>query len=83
MTKDKHNDKIRLEAKISPPGGYRMNTYIEMQIKNITMMVKTFEQSCHMAATKDDGRTDKAEEKSLKKINAACHRFITELECIK
>lgn len=60
-----------------------MNTYIEMQIRNMTMMVKTFEQSCQMAAAKDDGKTDKAEEKVLKKINAACQRFIKELEAIK
>lgn len=60
-----------------------MNTYIEMQIKNMTMMVKTFEQSCQMAAAKDDGKTDKAEEKALKKINVACQRFIKELEAIK
>lgn len=60
-----------------------MNTYIEMQIRNMTMMVKTFEQSCQMAATKDDGKVDKAEEKAIKKINAACQRFIKELEAIK
>lgn len=54
-----------------------------MQIRNMTMMVKTFEQSCQMAAAKDDGKTDKTEEKALKKINAACQRFIKELESIK
>ena len=47
------------------------------------MMVKTFEQSCQMAAMKDDSKIDKAEEKTLKKINAACQRFIKELESIK
>lgn len=60
-----------------------MNTYIEMQIKNMTMMVKTFEQSCQMAAQKTDGKIDRAEEKTLKKINAACSRFIKDLEGIK
>lgn len=60
-----------------------MNTYMEMQIKNMTMMVKTFEQSCQMAAMKNDGQIDKTEEKSLKKINAACQRFVKELEAIK
>lgn len=60
-----------------------MNTYMEMQINNMTMMVKTFEQSCQLAAEMNDGQTDKAEAKSLKKINAACQRFIKELEAIK
>ena len=60
-----------------------MNTYIEMQIRNMTMMVKTFEQSCVMAAERTDGHIDKAEEKSLKKINAACQRFLKELDAVK
>lgn len=60
-----------------------MNTYIEMQIRNMTMMTRTFGQSCQMAAAKDDGRVDKSEEKALKKIEAACQRFIKELESIK
>lgn len=60
-----------------------MNTYMEMQINNMTMMVKTFEQSCKMAAERTGGQIDKAEEKSLKKINAACQKFIKELETIK
>lgn len=60
-----------------------MNHYIEAQIFNMKSMAKTFEQSCRMAAQKNDGRIDKDEEKTLKKINAATQRFIKELENIK
>ena len=60
-----------------------MNTYIESQITNMKMMVKTFETSCKMAAIKTDGTIDKNEEKQLKKINAACQKFVKELESIR
>ena len=60
-----------------------MNSYIEAQIINMITMVKTFEQSCKMAATKNDGQIDKAEEKQLKKLNTATQHFIKELERIK
>lgn len=60
-----------------------MNEYISAQILNMTSMVKTFNQSCKMAAMKNDGAIDKAEEKQLKKINAACEKFLKELTSIK
>lgn len=60
-----------------------MNHYIEAQITNMTIMAKTFEQSCRMAALKDDGKIDKAEEKAIKKISAATQKFIKELENLK
>lgn len=60
-----------------------MNTYIDAQILNMTMMVKTFESSCRMAAMKNDGRIDRDEERILKKISAASQKFIKELENIK
>lgn len=60
-----------------------MNYYINAQIMNMTTMVKTFEQSCKMAALKNDGTIDKEEEKQLKKISQASQRFIKELESIK
>lgn len=60
-----------------------MNTYIDAQITNMTVMVKTFETSCKMAAIKNDGTIDKAEEKQLKKISAACQKFVKELESIR
>ncbi len=59
-----------------------MNYHIDAQIVNIKSIVRTFEQSCRMAATKDDGRIDASEEKVLKKISAATQRFIKELDKI-
>lgn len=60
-----------------------MNTYIDAQITNMITMAKTFEQSCKMAAMKNDGQIDKAEEKTLKRIKAATNHFIKELERLK
>jgi len=57
-----------------------MNYHIDAQVMNMKAIVKTFEQSCRMAATKDDGKVSPDEEKVLKKINAASQRFIKELE---
>ncbi len=59
-----------------------MNYYIDAQIANIKAIVRTFEQSCRMAATKDDGKISPDEEKALKKISAATQRFIKELDKI-
>ena len=60
-----------------------MNEYIRSQIVNMTAMLTTFEQSCKMAATKNDGQIDKDEAKQLKKISAACQKFKAELGKIK
>lgn len=59
-----------------------MNYHIDAQIMNMKAMVKTFEQSCRMAATKDDGKISPEEEKVLKKISAASQKFIKELDKI-
>lgn len=60
-----------------------MNPYIEAQIFNIKSMVKVFNQSCEMAAIKDDGQISKEEAKQLKKIKLASEAFCKELEKIK
>ena len=60
-----------------------MNEYIRSQIVNMTAMLTTFEQSCKMAATKNDGQIDKEEAKQLKKISAACQKFKNDLNKIK
>lgn len=60
-----------------------MNYYIEAQIQNMTTMVQTFENSCRMAALKNDGTIDRDEERQLRKINAACAAFVRELGKIK
>lgn len=60
-----------------------MNSYIEAQIFNIKSMVKVFNQSCEMAAMKDDEKISKEEAKQLSKIKAAVERFCKELDKIK
>lgn len=60
-----------------------MNSYIEAQIFNIKSMVNVFNQSCQMAAIKDDGKISKEEAKQLSKIQAAVERFCKELDKIK
>ena len=60
-----------------------MNDYIEMQIRNMLTMSKTFEQACELAAMKNDGKIDPSEEKILKKIKAATAKFRKELESVK
>jgi len=60
-----------------------MNDYINAQIVNMITFVKTFERSCQMAATENDGHINKDEAKQLKKINTAAEHFIKELEKIK
>jgi len=57
-----------------------MNYHISAQILNMKAIARTFEQSCRMAATKDDGKIDPEEEKVLKKISTATQRFIKELD---
>ncbi len=57
-----------------------MNDYMDAQVKNMIAITKTFSQSCKMAAMKNDGQIDKAEEKILKKIESAAQHFIKELE---
>lgn len=59
------------------------NEYIKAQITNVQTILGTFEQSCKMAAIKNDGVIDKAEEKTLKKIHAATERYKHELQKIK
>lgn len=60
-----------------------MNNYIDMQIRNMDMILNTFVQSCEMAARKDDGKIDKAEQKQIDKIKTAAAKFKKELSSIK
>lgn len=60
-----------------------MNTYIYAQILNMQAITNTFERSCEMAATKDDGKISRDEEKQLKRIKAAVQAFQKEMEKVK
>lgn len=57
-----------------------MNDYINAQIQQMKAYVKTFESACVLAAKKTDGIVDKAEEKTLKKIQKAVEHFTRELD---
>ncbi|MCR4893592.1 MAG: hypothetical protein K5911_02525 [Eubacteriales bacterium] len=52
------------------------NQFIKMQCENMITMIETFQKSCDMAATQDDGKISKDEEKFLKKMNKAADSFI-------
>ena len=60
-----------------------MNYFIDGQIVNMISIAKTFEASCQMAATKDDGRTSRQEEATLRAIHESTQRFIKELKQIQ
>lgn len=60
-----------------------MNSYIEAQISNMKAMVKVFNQSCELAARKDDEQISKEEAKQLKQIKTAAEKFCKELDKIK
>lgn len=60
-----------------------MNAFMIGQIANMIALAKTFNQSCKLAASKDDGTINKEEEKTLKKLNTATDKYIKELEKLK
>lgn len=57
-----------------------MNTYMEIQIRNMIMYLDAFEKSCETAAIKDDGKIDKEEQKRLKTIKEASKEYKKKLE---
>lgn len=60
-----------------------MNSFIKSQIDNMLIMVQTFDKSCDMAATADDGQVSREEAKQLKRIHKAVEQFTKELKSIK
>ncbi len=57
-----------------------MNQHISLEITNEILATKNFVSSCKMAATKDDGKVDKAEQKMLDKISKLSVKYMKELE---
>ena len=57
-----------------------VNSFLEMQIKNMIVTLQGFEQACQIAAMQDDGLISKAEEKALRKVRAATAAFMSELQ---
>lgn len=60
-----------------------MNSHISLEITNEILATKRFVSSCKLAATKDDGKVDKEEQKIIDKINKASIKYIKELEKLK
>ena len=57
-----------------------MNSYMEIQIRNMILASKNFYQASFVAARKDDGRIDPEEEKVLKAIKKAVDQFTARLD---
>lgn len=57
-----------------------MNTYMDMQAKNMIQMLENFKTGLKMAAIRNDGKIDKAEQKTLDRINKATDNLIKELK---
>lgn len=57
-----------------------VNSFLEMQIKNMIVTVQGFEQACQIAAMQVDGLISKAEEKALRKVRATAAAFMSELQ---
>lgn len=57
-----------------------VNTFLDMQIKNMIVTVQGFEQACQIAALQDDGKISKAEDKALRQVRAAAAAFLAELK---
>lgn len=57
-----------------------INTFLDMQIKNMIVTVQGFEQACQIAALQDDGKISKAEEKALRQVRSAAADFLAALK---
>lgn len=57
-----------------------VNPYMEIQIRNMILASKNFHGAVTAAASKDDGKVDPAEEKTLKEIKKAVEQFTGKLE---
>lgn len=56
-----------------------VNTFLDMQIKNMIVTVQGFEQACQIAALQDDGKISKAEAQALRKVRTLAADFLSEL----
>ena len=59
------------------------NVYMAAQIQNMVSILHAFRQSLKLAASQDDGKMDKREEKALRRIDAAAEKFLAELQKAK
>ena len=57
-----------------------MNTYMDIQIKNMIQIIENFKTGLVFAAKKDNGKIDHAEQKRIDRINKAANNLINELK---
>lgn len=56
-----------------------MNTFLEIQIRNMIMYLSAFKQACENASKEDDGKISKHESKILQHIQKATKAYENEL----
>ena len=57
-----------------------LNTFIQIQCRNMISSVEVFLKSCEMAAEKDDGKISADERKTLNAIRKASETYIKDLQ---
>ena len=60
-----------------------MNRFMQSQVNNVLLSLRTLNQSIEMAAKQDDDRISKEEEKQIKKIRKAIRKFETAIAKLK
>lgn len=59
-----------------------MNIYIKAEITQMQLLLKNFVSACEQGSKKDDGKTDREEQKTIDKIKKATRKFSDALEKI-
>jgi len=57
-----------------------MNAYMDIQAKNMIQIIENFKIGLEIAARKDDGKIERAEQKRIDRINKAANNLINELK---
>ncbi len=57
-----------------------MNEYMKRHLDSAVGYLRVFQDSMRLAAMKDDGLTDKREQKLLKRLNRATEKYIARLK---
>ncbi|MBQ9328006.1 MAG: hypothetical protein IJ225_05675 [Solobacterium sp.] len=60
-----------------------MNSFLNAQINNMINTLQVFLTGCELAAKQDDGKIDRSEEKTLKKVRKATEDYIKVLKSIR
>ena len=60
-----------------------MNRFMQSQVNNVLLSLRTLNQSIEMAAKQDDDRISKEEKKQIKKIRKAIRKFETAIAKLK